>query len=51
MDSILNWYREEGLIFKGGSGAGLNLSRIRQLQGAAEQRRYGLRPGVVHARR
>jgi ribonucleoside-diphosphate reductase alpha chain len=29
MDSILNWYREEGLIFKGGSGAGLNLSRIR----------------------
>jgi ribonucleoside-diphosphate reductase alpha chain len=29
MDSILNWYREEGMIFKGGSGAGLNLSRIR----------------------
>ncbi len=29
MDAILNWYREEGLIFKGGSGAGLNLSRIR----------------------
>src|SRR5215216_3120516 len=29
MDSILNWYREEGLIFKGGSGPGLNLSRIR----------------------
>ena len=29
MDSILNWYREEGLIFKGGSGAGLNISRIR----------------------
>ncbi|MDQ3463352.1 MAG: polymorphic toxin-type HINT domain-containing protein [Actinomycetota bacterium] len=29
MNSILNWYREEGLIFKGGSGAGLNLSRIR----------------------
>jgi ribonucleoside-diphosphate reductase alpha chain len=29
MDSILNWYREEGLIFKGGSGSGLNLSRIR----------------------
>ncbi len=29
MDSILNWYREEGRIFKGGSGAGLNLSRIR----------------------
>jgi ribonucleoside-diphosphate reductase alpha chain len=29
MESILNWYKEEGLIFKGGSGAGLNLSRIR----------------------
>jgi ribonucleoside-diphosphate reductase alpha chain len=29
MDSILNWYREEGVIFKGGSGAGVNLSRIR----------------------
>ncbi|MEN3585234.1 vitamin B12-dependent ribonucleotide reductase [Streptomyces sp. ZYX-F-203] len=29
MESILNWYKEEGMIFKGGSGAGLNLSRIR----------------------
>ncbi|HYL50684.1 MAG TPA: vitamin B12-dependent ribonucleotide reductase [Acidimicrobiia bacterium] len=29
MDDILNWYREEGIIFKGGSGAGVNLSRIR----------------------
>ena len=29
MESILNWYKEEGFIFKGGSGAGLNLSRIR----------------------
>jgi ribonucleoside-diphosphate reductase alpha chain len=29
MESILDWYKEEGLIFKGGSGAGLNLSRIR----------------------
>ena len=29
MDSILNWYREEGMIFKGGSGSGVNLSRIR----------------------
>ncbi|MFJ5234320.1 vitamin B12-dependent ribonucleotide reductase [Kitasatospora sp. NPDC088391] len=29
MDSILDWYKEEGMIFKGGSGAGLNLSRIR----------------------
>ncbi len=29
MDAILNWYREEGVIFKGGSGSGVNLSRIR----------------------
>jgi ribonucleoside-diphosphate reductase alpha chain len=29
MDSILNWYTEEGIIFKGGSGAGVNLSKIR----------------------
>ncbi len=29
MNSILNWYREEGLIFKGGSGSGVNLSRLR----------------------
>ncbi len=29
MDSILGWYRNEGVIFKGGSGSGVNLSRIR----------------------
>jgi len=29
MQSILNWYTEEGMIFKGGSGAGLNISAIR----------------------
>jgi ribonucleoside-diphosphate reductase alpha chain len=29
MESILGWYRNEGIIFKGGSGAGVNLSRIR----------------------
>ncbi len=29
MESILNWYREEGMIFKGGSGSGVNLSVIR----------------------
>ncbi|HEY2385532.1 MAG TPA: vitamin B12-dependent ribonucleotide reductase [Candidatus Binatia bacterium] len=29
MDSILDWYRREGVIFKGGSGSGVNLSRIR----------------------
>lgn len=29
MSSILNWYVEEGTIFKGGSGSGINLSSIR----------------------
>jgi ribonucleoside-diphosphate reductase alpha chain len=29
MDSILDWYRKEGVIFKGGSGSGVNLSNIR----------------------
>ena len=29
MESILGWYSEEGRIFKGGSGAGVNLSAIR----------------------
>ena len=38
MDSILNWYAEEGRIFKGGSGAGVNLSRIR---GSSEPLRGG----------
>src|ERR1700716_4123316 len=32
MNGILNWYREEGIIFKGGSGSGINLSRIRSSQ-------------------
>lgn len=38
MDSILNWYTEEGKIFKRGSGAGVNLSRIR---GSHEGLRHG----------
>jgi ribonucleoside-diphosphate reductase alpha chain len=38
MDSILKWYTEEGIIFKGGSGAGVNLSKIRSS-------REGLRGG------
>src|SRR6266496_4157256 len=29
MDSILDRYRKEGVIFKGGSGSGVNLSKIR----------------------
>jgi ribonucleoside-diphosphate reductase alpha chain len=29
MESILDWCRTEGMIFKGGSGSGVNLSRLR----------------------
>src|SRR5262249_40139446 len=29
MDSILDWIRREGIIFRGGSGSGLNLSKLR----------------------
>ncbi len=29
MESILGWYRNEGMIFKGGSGSGVNLSALR----------------------
>src|SRR5471032_3460780 len=29
MDSILDWIRREGVIFRGGSGSGINLSRLR----------------------
>jgi ribonucleoside-diphosphate reductase alpha chain len=32
MESILEWYKDEGMIFKGGSGAGTNLSRLRSSQ-------------------
>jgi ribonucleoside-diphosphate reductase alpha chain len=46
MDSILNWYVEEGTIFKGGSGSGINLSRIRSSKeglagGGTGRRRVG----------
>src|SRR6266704_398850 len=29
MHSILDWFKDEGIIFKGGSGSGVNVSRIR----------------------
>ena len=32
MESILDWYRKEGMIFKGGSGSGVNLSKIRSFR-------------------
>ena len=51
MDSILNWYREEGFIFKGGSGAGLNLSRIRSSKELLSSGGTASGPGLLHARR
>ena len=51
MNAILNWYREEGVIFKGGSGSGINLSKIRSSVRAARGRRHGVRSGELHARR
>ena len=32
MESILDWIRREGIIFRGGSGSGVNLSRLRSSQ-------------------
>src|SRR5206468_1059937 len=29
MESILDWIRREGIIFRGGSGSGINLSKLR----------------------
>jgi ribonucleoside-diphosphate reductase alpha chain len=34
MPSILNWYTEEGMIFKGGSGSGVNISTLEALKSA-----------------
>ncbi len=32
MESILDWIRKEGLVFRGGSGSGINLSKLRSSQ-------------------
>ena len=32
MDSILDWIRKEGRVFRGGSGSGINLSKLRSSQ-------------------
>jgi len=34
MESILEWYRQEGMIFKSGSGAGINVSSLRSAREA-----------------
>ncbi len=51
MESILAWNTKEGIIFRGGSGSGINLSNIRGLDGAAGKGRNRHRPGQLHARR
>ena len=48
MSSILNLYVEEGTIFKGGSGSGVNLSRIRG-RVALGRRRNCFWSGELHA--
>ena len=45
MPSILNWYREEGMIFKGGSGSGINISSIR-----SSKERLGKSAGTASGR-
>ena len=49
LESILDWNTKEGKIFRGGSGSGINLSRIRASK--EHLSKGGLRPGLVHARR
>jgi len=50
MESILEWNTKEGIIFRGGSGSGINLSRIRGSQEPLSRGRHRFRPGVLHAR-
>jgi len=44
MQSILDWYRDEGWIFKFGSGAGLNLSKLRSSKEALSKGGYSSGP-------
>src|SRR5262249_49423868 len=50
MESILDWNTKEGMIFRGGSGSGVNLSNIR---GSMEPLAQGgtVGGGCVHGRR
>ena len=49
MESILDWYRKEGVIFKGGSGSGVNLSRLRSSKEHLSSGGGGLRTGILYA--
>ena len=51
IESILDWNTKEGMIFRGGSGSGINLSRIRGSKEHLSKGGLRVRPGVLHARR
>ena len=51
MESILYWNTKEGMIFKGGSGSGINLSKIRGSMEPLSKGGIASRPGQLHARR
>src|SRR3989337_2816712 len=47
MESILEWCKTEGMIFKGGSGSGINLSRIRSSREQLSAGGIASRPGSM----
>ena len=47
IESILDWNTKEGMIFRGGSGSGINLSQHPRLEGAPVQGRAGVRARVA----
>ena len=51
MHAILDWYRQEGVIFKGGSGSGVNLSRLRATGESLSGGGTASGPLVLHAGR
>ena len=51
MESILDWIRREGVIFRGGSGSGVNLSRLRSSKEQLSKGGYASGPVELHARR
>ena len=51
MESILDWNTKEGMIFRGGSGSGINLSNIRGSMEHLSKGGLASGPGQLHARR
>ena len=50
MESILDWNTKEGMIFRGGSGSGINLSKIRGSMEPLAKGGTASGPSLVHAR-